>query len=194
MRGFQRGDEPEILAQNWHEWGLEWETRRSQNHRAVFNWRQVDNQPVNQILIPLLKPQTQNHCSFCDAFPVSPPSIDTIEHFRPKAEFPRDAYRWTNLYFCCVYCQRKNGDFHESAIAPDEINYQFERYFRWDYTTGEVLVNEQATDADQRRAQFTINYFRLNEDHPPLRRRELRKRAQGQVDPLDDFAYRNFVE
>src|SRR5580658_691930 len=111
MRKFQRVNQPEFLAENWEAWGLEWEERRNANNAALFNWRQIDNVPVNHRLLPLLKGQTQNHCSFCDAFPVAPPSIETIEHFRPKTRYLRVAYQWENLYFCCTHCQQKGADF-----------------------------------------------------------------------------------
>ena len=194
MRKFTRLEEPEFLAANWENWGREWERRRLENSKATFHWHKVDQEPVNQKLMPLLKAQTQDHCSFCDNFPVSLPSIDTIEHFRPKSRFPLDAYRWTNLYFCCVYCQQKSDDFDEAALQPDAADYEFDRYFRWDYTRGTIEVNEQASAEDQRRAAATIKLYELNEGHPSLRRRELRKREQGPQDLLDDFAYRNFIE
>lgn len=194
MRKFQRGPEPEYLAAHCEQWGLEWESRRSANSGAKFHWHKLDGEPVNQKLLPFLKAQTQDHCSFCDNFPVSPPSIDTIEHFRPKAHFPRDAYRWSNLYFCCMHCQQKSDDFDDAALQPDAIDYQFDRYFRWDFTDGTIKPNEQASSEDQNRARVTIALYRLNENHPSLRRRELRKRGQGKEDPLDDFAYRNYIE
>ena len=109
MRKFTRLAEPDFLTDKWEQWGLDWERRKSENPGAAFNWRQHENEAVNQKLLPRLKEQTQDHCSFCDHFPVSPPSIETIEHFRPKARFPRDAYRWTNLYFCCTHCQQKGN-------------------------------------------------------------------------------------
>ena len=113
MKKFARVAQPEVLADRWEQWGMDWEQRRAQNGAAVFHWHKVDGVSVNQILLPVLKAQTQDHCSFCDAFPVAPPSIDTIEHFRPKAAFPREAYHWLNLYYCCMFCQQKNDEYSE---------------------------------------------------------------------------------
>jgi uncharacterized protein (TIGR02646 family) len=141
-----------------------------------------------------LKARVQDHCSFCDAFPVCPPSNPTIEHFRPKNRFPRVAYKWENLYFCCDFCQGKGEDFDEDLLRPDADDYRFERYFRWDYTTGNLEVNEQAPPSDQTRAQVTIKLYRLNIEHPRYRRLEARRRAMSSSDPLDEFAYRGFVE
>ena len=88
MRKFKRSQEPEFLASNWEKWGQDWEARRAGNHKSAFHWHQINEVPVNQLLLPILKNQTQDHCSFCDNYPVSPPSIDTIEHFRPENPFP----------------------------------------------------------------------------------------------------------
>src|SRR5688572_26274865 len=105
MRKFQRGHEPDFLTARWEAWGLAWEERHTANTKAVFHWHEIEGQRVNLLLMPFLKNQTQDHCSFCDCFPVAPPSIDTIEHFRPKTQFHKEAYKWTNLYFCCAHCQ-----------------------------------------------------------------------------------------
>jgi uncharacterized protein (TIGR02646 family) len=193
MRKFQRVNQPDFLVDRWKTWGEEWERRRSENPKAGFNWRQFNGTPVNQLLLPPLKAQTQDHCSFCDAFPVSPPAIDTIEHFRPKSTFPKDAYRWDNLYFCCMYCQQKGDDFNEDLLRPDADDYDFDQYFRWDFTRGRIEINELAPEKNQRRAEVTIRLYRLNEKHPTLRRLEMRRRKQGQNDPLDEFAYRHYV-
>jgi uncharacterized protein (TIGR02646 family) len=194
VRKFERGPEPEFLKAKWEAWGLEWEQRRLAVGGAKFYWRQYEGEPVNQKLMPALKAQTQDHCSFCDNFPVSPPSIDTIEHFLPKAHFPRQAFEWKNLYFCCMHCQQKGDEFSETALRPDVVEYAFDRYFRWDFTRGTLEVNEAASIEDQEKARVTIALYRLNEGHPSLRRRELRRRVQGAEEPLDDFAYRNYVE
>jgi uncharacterized protein (TIGR02646 family) len=194
MRKFQRVAEPSFLSARWEAWGLEWEQRRVDNPRTNFHWHQVDGEPVNQKMLPFLKGQTQDHCSFCDNFPVSPPSIDTIEHFRPKADYPREAYQWENLYFCCMHCQQKSIEFDEGLLRPDSVDYEFDRYFRWDYTLGTLEINEQASPEDKQRAEVTRRLYLLNVGHPSLRKRELRRRAQGPVDPLDDFAYRGYVD
>lgn len=191
MRKFTRALEPEFLAKKWEAWGMAWEKRLASGGR--FHWHEIEGQPVNQRILPLLKQQTQGHCSFCDNYPVSPPSVDTIEHFRPKARYPREAYRWSNLYFACMYCQGKGDNFDESALQPDAPDYSFDRYFRWDYTRGTLEVNERASAEDQQRAGVTITLYRLNDGHPAWRRRELRRHARAHDESLDESAYRDFV-
>jgi uncharacterized protein (TIGR02646 family) len=194
MRKFQRLPEPDFLATHSENWGIEWERRRAANAKAQFHWHTVDSVPVNQKLLPLLKEQTQAHCSFCDGFPVSPPSIDTVEHFRPKSVYPREAYRWTNLYFCCMHCQQKGEKFDELLLRPDADDYEFDRYFRWDFTLGTVEVNPKATEDDQRRAEVTRTLYGLNTNHPSLRKAWLRRRAKLTDEPLDSLPYRHYLE
>lgn len=193
MRKFERIAEPGFLVDKWELWGMEWEDRRAKNPAAQFHWHVIDGEKVNQKLLPRLKAQTQAHCSFCDAFPVAPPSIETIEHFRPKTTFPKDAYRWTNLYFCCMHCQQKGEKFDEVLLCPDALDYEFDKYFRWDYTTGELKLNELSSIEDQHRATVSIRLYRLNQGHPMLRRLAMKNRP---VDPnvlSDELAYRHYV-
>ena|ERR1019366_3297938 len=194
MRKLRRVAAPAFLTQNCEAWGIAWGERHDANPGAPFYWHEIEGEPVNRKLLPLLKAQVQDHCSFCDHFPVDPPSNSTIEHFRPKATFPLDAYRWENLYYCCDACQRKGDGFDDALIRPDEDDYSFDKYFRWDFTTGMLNVNEQASPTDQHRAEVTRTLYGLNEGHPRLRLREQRLRSRAMEEPLDDFAYRDFVD
>lgn len=192
MRKFLRLPEPPFLALHCQEWGADWERREAKGH--AFYWHQVDGEPVNQKLIPLLMPQTQEHCSFCDHFPIDPPSIPTIEHLRPKAMYPLDAFRWANLYLSCTHCQQKGVPFNESVLAPDAPDYDFDRYFRWDHTQGTLEVNENATPEERVRARHTIDYFRLNVAHPTQRKIQLIRRSKHQDEPLDTWPYRDYLD
>jgi uncharacterized protein (TIGR02646 family) len=195
MRKFERMPAPAFLLPHWEQWGIEWERRRNANSGAAFHWHRITGEPVNQKLLPQLKAQVQDHCSFCDNYPISPPSSDTIEHFRPKTKFPREAYQWENLYYCCNYCQQKKGEaFDDLLLRPDAPDYSFEQFFRWDYTRGTLEVNEQAPEQDQHRARVTIETYGLNDGHPLLRRRELSRRSRDPQAHLDGFAYRGFIE
>ncbi|MGA2659882.1 MAG: hypothetical protein ABSH34_20455 [Verrucomicrobiota bacterium] len=193
MRKFKRAPAPEFLLGKWELWGKEWEQRRAESSTACFHWHRVEGESVNRKLLPVLKAQVQDHCSFCDNYPICPPSYDTVEHFRPKTLFPREAYRWENLYYCCDCCQGKGDEFDEVLLQPDAEDYAFDRFFRWDYTRGTLEANELASAEDQHRARVTLKLYRLNAGHPSLRRWELRRRSLMPGEPLDDFAYRDFV-
>lgn len=191
MRKFQRGPEPKVLADNWEAWGVAWEQLQARN--GNFHWHQHKGEPVNQLILPMLKEQTQEHCSFCDAFPVSSASVETIEHFQPKSRFPQVAYHWPNLYFCCTHCQQKGAEFTEALLRPDAEDFDFDRYFFWEYSTGELKPNPLATAEDRARAKVSIEAYHLNDQHPRWRRLEQMKRARLLDLPLDTFAYRHFI-
>ncbi len=193
MRKFSRGHCPEVLSVDQAVWTERWLARRAEDFGAKFSWPQRDGMALNQHLLPGLKAQTGDHCSYCDGYPVSPPGTETIDHFRPKISHPAEAFLWSNLYFACNHCQTRREQYDEQLLRPDSVDFEFDRYFRWDFTTGEILVNQRADVADQARAEITIQLFRLNTGHPGLRRRESTRRAAMQAEPLDDFAYRGFV-
>jgi uncharacterized protein (TIGR02646 family) len=194
MRKFERLAEPDFLTGRWEQWGLEWERRLNENRGAEFHWHKIGGEKVNDKLLPLLKAQTQEHCSFCDFVPIAPPSIETIEHFRPKSTFPREAYHWNNLYFCCMHCQQKGAEYSEALLRPDSDDYEFDRYFRWNFISGEIEVNTLASAGDQERARVTIKTYRLNDDHPRLRKLWLQEDGKDRAFALELRPYRDYAQ
>ena len=123
--------------------------------------------------------------------------MDTIEHFCPKSAFPHLAYTWDNLYYCCDRCQSHKGEkWDDGLIAPDAHDYNFGRYFEFDFTTGAIRPSTTASDAEKHRAEITISMYGLDTDkRRRFRRLELKKWSGS--DPagrhLDEFAYRNYL-
>lgn len=195
MRKFERKleSEPECLRLNSQAWGKEYADNKQSDNATKFYWHVIGGKPVNQIILPNLIELTENHCSFCDLHDISPPSIDTVEHFKPKADFPLNAYEWRNLYYCCCFCQQKGKPFDSKVIRPDEADYEFYRYFSCSYTEGTIMPNPAATAQDQERADYTIKYFRLNEGHPSKRKYEHFKRSRMMDRPFDEFSYRDYI-
>lgn len=193
MRPFKRLAAPEFLSENWERWGDEYVTRKTADPSYRFNWKQYLGKPVNQHLQPLLQEQTQIHCSYCDAYPPKLPD-HSIDHFQPKGDgrYYRFVYQWENLYFACSHCQRAKMDrFNELLLRPDESGYSFERYFIFNFSTGEIEVNPAATDADKLRAEISINLFGFNLEGQPLaRQREFKSYRRQAFESPDDYAYR----
>lgn len=200
MRRFTREPAPDYLTERCQGWNDRWQERRSENPKAQFQWPQVDGTPLNQLLIGSddapgpLKRQTDAHCSYCDQFPISPPGTETIDHFKPKSRFPGEAFSWENLYFACNHCQVRGEEWDEKLLRPDAAEFEFSRYFIWDYTNGELLPNPSATAGDQARAAYTIECFRLNIRHPRWRIRQQQLRAGQPSMDIGQFAYRSFIE
>src|SRR5258707_14182940 len=93
-----------------------------------------------------------------------------------------------------MFCQEKEVEFSESVLASDAEDYEFDRYFRWDHTRGTLESNESATPEDRARTQVTIRFFRLNVEHPTLRKMWLIRRSKLQADPIDEFPYRDYLD
>ena len=196
MRKQTRGEAPEFLVAKWEEWGLAWEARLQSDRSSAWNWRQVDNEKVNHKLLPHLKSQAGDHCSFCDANPVSPPSNETIEHFQPKSIFPRQAWQWENLYFCCDFCQgQKREQWAPELLAPDQDGYAFGEYFYPDYTTGKIAIRPDISLEQQQRAECTLRLYGLNHPrHLPCRLEAQERRSALRDWDINRFPYRDFLE
>jgi uncharacterized protein (TIGR02646 family) len=199
VREFNRMNPPAVWAENEARWNGQWVELLARNRAASFSWYRHEGRTTHDIALPTLKAQTGEHCSFCDGFPIEGISLDTIEHFRPKCHgrFPERAYTWGNLYYCCSCCQKeKREKWDENLIAPDAPGHTFNRYFEFDFTTGELRASTNADDADRRRAQTTIDMYGL--DTP--KRRLLRKLAlkkwtesDRHTRALDEHAYRDYL-
>jgi uncharacterized protein (TIGR02646 family) len=138
---------------------------------------------------------TQGHCAFCDGF-LGRESRETVEHFRPKRRFPELAYDWGNLFPCCDRCQsEKKEQFDDRLLKPDDMDYDFSRYFLINFTTGKLEPRPDATATDQARARTSIQLYGLNLPERLIAR--LREDEHFRRDPspnLDDYAYRFFLE
>lgn len=168
--------------------------RRIRYGRGSFYWNKYPNstgRPINEIILRELLSMTQNHCSYCDRFPLYD-ADKTIDHFMPKRKFPMMAYRWENLYLSCDNCQfQKGDDYDDQLLKPDEMNYNFENYFLVDYFDFSLLINPLATRKNRNRARITIKLFNLNEDAHKIMRRNFFNSYNNTTGPdINAFPYR----
>lgn len=168
MMKLNRPDAPNFLAENADKWGQEWEEKQKQG--IGFSWKSFEGKRVNEHLLPILRKMTQERCSFCDGF-TGEQSRDTIEHFKPKSTYPKEAYQWRNLFLCCDLCQSKKGEkFDVLLLKPDDDDYRFERFFQFLPENGKIKENDSATPAEKKKARRTIEIFGLNEGRRPQSR------------------------
>lgn len=193
MRKFTRIDAPQFLTENWERWGNRYATNKLNNYGHLFQWATHKGQTVNLLIISKLKEQTQEHCSYCDFHPPGV-SDNTIDHFKPKGDsrFYNLAYLWDNLYFCCADCQKiKMEKYHENLLRPDEADFSFERYFFFDFSTGEIQINPDANLIDKSKAEKTIEILNLNHTSRKLSRiKEFRLFVSESNPNINDFAFR----
>ena len=183
-----RSDAPNWLTQSWEQWGLEYEQKKRVDPMA----RRHEGKQIRHHLITPLAEMTKKHCSFCDSTPLVSQIRATIEHFRPKESFPRLAYQWENLFACCDICQSAKGKrFNDALLKPDEIEYEFNRYFFFEETTGKLIPNPGATTEDENRASMTIQIYKLNEfNRPEARLWALELARQSTTLTVDKLPYR----
>jgi len=173
MKRFDRTSPPLWLDKKWEIWGMDWKNKYDKNRKAnEFIWRKYKGFGYDD-LIEKLGEMTQNHCSFCDAYPMFSRCKPAIEHFEPKTVNPLIAYKWDNLYISCYNCNSSKGDnFTDELLKPDTNDYQFSKYFVFNNFTGELEPNPYSSDLDKQRAEFTINLYGLNKNGKPNDRLE----------------------
>jgi uncharacterized protein (TIGR02646 family) len=194
MRHFKRLPTPIVLVQNAEKWNRQWKSLKQQNPGAAFNWYSHGGTRVNLIICNELKKQTQDHCSYCDAFPLGQ-ADETIDHFKPKGnpQFLDLAYSWENLYWACADCQKAKGEkYSDSLLRPDDQNFQFSRFFLYNYLNHTIETNPLANDEEQEHANETLKLLDLNHKSRITARRHAWERwcSTANKHELDDFNYR----
>lgn len=107
---------PDWLVEHWEAWGREYAQRLAREPSYCFQWKQWEKQRVNHRLLPLLHDMTAGHCAYCDWFPMDTGTDPTIDHFKPKARFPHEVYRWENLYLCSAARKRELARFRDLPL------------------------------------------------------------------------------
>jgi len=192
MKKLDRSSIPNWLQANYKKWGKAWEVKYNDPTKTnTFAWAQYKKRKVNRLLLPILRIQTQDHCSYCDGYPMESRIGDTIDHFRSKTQFPLLAYVWHNLFLSCSNCQQKNDFFDKRLLKPDVGGYSFAYYFLFNYTTGFIVPNPRRNQIDQKRASLTIEAFGFNDFGRPEDRLEVLEKFRDSNNPdKDKFSYR----
>jgi uncharacterized protein (TIGR02646 family) len=186
---------PDFLTENYKRWGKRFKRRKTANPNALFYWTQYKGDKVNLLLLSDLMEMSGRHCSFCDGFPIETVSSDTIEHFRPKSQFPLLAFAWGNLFYCCSKCQEsKLEHFDRKLLKPDVVDYSFEYYFQYDTKTGKIIPNPDRLENDYydyQRAKKTIELYGLNlHGRSAARKRTINQFIDSNNPIIEDFPYR----
>lgn len=164
MIRLKRTPKPQALWEKEREWTLEFMCRLAANPQAAFKWPKArDKRPISHHIREALEAMSDNHCAYCEGFPLGVLSVQTIEHFKPKRTFPKQAFHWPNLFLACSRCQlAKKERFDPLLLKPDQASYQFSHYFWYEAFTGRLAVNTLASKEDQKRAELTIQLLDLN--------------------------------
>lgn len=181
------------VVRNSEKWGLiYYEKLRNQTKKNKFVWAKYESIGVDKLLLPILKDMTQNHCSFCDHYPIESVGA-SIEHYKPKSIFPRESYNWDNLFYCCTACQKKNNNYDPLLLKPDRENYDFNHYFITIFKNDRILIapNPLRNIIEQNSAEITIDLYGFNKFGRPESRFITYSNFNKTINPaIDDFSYR----
>ena len=168
MRKIIRKPCPTILLEPYSKtnpkprWIVYGERYAVQTNRSYYNYPKIDKKKLNHLLLPILMEQTDDHCSYCDGFPLMNADT-TIEHFKPKSKFPEDVCNWENLYVACSHCQSVKGEqFDDLLLRPDDITYHFEAYFFYDYTEHKIKILPNLPPDKLEKAEKTCKILDFN--------------------------------
>lgn len=199
MRKFERKEVPEVLSKTvegkprWEWFGERYAQNRAQNPSFMFQWPQIEGKKLNQHLLPDLMEMTESHCSYCDDYPFHRGG-DSIDHFYPKSlpAFYGLVCDWRNLYIACKHCQEAKGNQHEpDLLRPDEVAFEFKKYFIYDFIQHRLLPNPQALEEEKVKAEVTIRVLDLNYPGMCTSRRHAFQRFMRDDNPfLSDYNFR----
>jgi uncharacterized protein (TIGR02646 family) len=194
MKETPRTEAPQNLKENYKKWGRQYKQFLKKDSKSLrFDWHSCYKE-IEDALFRM----TNNHCSFCDIQPLRA-SGPTVEHFRPKKEFPLLAYFWGNLFYACSNCQKKGKRFNKKLLKPDRISYKFRYYFIYSYSTRIIKPNPARSVEDQERARITIEWYGLNKwGRPDERMKVLNEYREditlGKQKDIIDYSYRFILQ
>lgn len=188
MRQLARLTQPKELEDNWVRWSKRYSKTKTVNSSHVFRWATINKVRINSLLVPILLRMSNNHCHYCDKFPLLEGDL-TIDHFCPKgrSEFYSIAYQWENLFLSCNHCQTcKMENYDSDLLRPDDINYRFQNYFIYNFSTHELESNPLLSSIDTIKVVKTLEVFNFN--HPSLLTMRRHAFERYQFDPIKNLA------
>lgn len=157
------------------------------NRNPQFNCLTGSNR---ELIVKILKKNTDNSCSFCCESDVSTGS-GAIEHFLPKSNFSTKYCEWTNLFWTCNNCNNtksnrfygigednQKGKLKHKPLKFDEGDYKFSNHFDIDSFSGNIIELHKGIKGSEDKYQrelTTIQLFGLNKgERPSVRLREIK--------------------
>lgn len=119
-------------------------------------------------------------CNFvCHWIPPDTGSI-TVEHYKPKAKYPADAYEWANYRLMCGTLNGRKSDY-EDVLDPFGITNGM---FVLDFPSLFVKPSKEINAGLQARVKATIDRLKLNDEGTCIkaRARYLKRYCLGEVD------------
>lgn len=188
MIPFKRGINPLTLQEEItfsKRWYDEQISKKILKQKPIWSWN-----GKYEVLTTALLLCNNDHCAYCDCHPLKDDKGFEIDHFKPKTKFPLEAFYYYNLFPSCKECNKKLAKFEPLLLKPDEIDYKFDDYFRFNSFTGEILVKKSKPIENQKRAEITIEIFKFNIGNKPSNRLKAIRKEIKLNTPLDERPYR----
>jgi uncharacterized protein (TIGR02646 family) len=182
---FKRGANP-LTTDEETELG-QWWSEEYIKTKSTKNWTWKGKEKIIKEALLLCN---NDHCTYCDCHPLLDDRGFEIDHFKPKTKFPLEAFTYFNLFPSCRECNKRMNKYHPLLLKPDEVNYQFKEYFRFDIFTGKILINESKSIENQERARITLDFFRLNIGNKPINRKKAIQKEIKVNSPINERPYR----
>jgi hypothetical protein len=119
-------------------------------------------------------------CNFvCHWIPPDTGSI-TVEHFKPKHKYPKEAYKWSNFRLMCGTLNGRKG-IHEDVLDPFKIDNGM---FVIDFPSLLVKPSDTLNAAQAAQVRATISRLKLNDEGTCVKAREryVKRYCKGMID------------
>ncbi len=155
----KRGRAPDVLTRNRARWLRELQRAKTPQERqsALDRYRHKD---VKKALVTLF----HGKCAYCESF-ILHVDYGHIEHYRPKAKYPKQTFTWSNLVLACGVCngsEYKGDHFPLKAEGGPLINPCAEdpaRHLSFEYDPVAMLASVRGKTT---RGDTTEKYLGLN--------------------------------
>jgi hypothetical protein len=91
----------------------------------------------------------------------------SVEHFKPKKYYPRDAYRWDNYRLVCGTLNGRKGDY-EDVLDPFTLS---DGWFAINFPSLLIYPGKGLLSTEVEQVKMTINRLRLNDEGTCLQAR-----------------------
>jgi uncharacterized protein (TIGR02646 family) len=101
---------------------------------------------------------TKGKCIYCESY-IQHIDFPHIEHFYPKAIYPKYTFKWSNLFPACTVCNITKGDFdtkQNPIVNPETDDPESYFVFR------ELRIEPSATSPNPEKSKNTIHCCQLN--------------------------------
>ena len=110
-------------------------------------------------IIPDLRKAYHGICAYtCHWIPTDTGS-NTIDHFKPKARYPQDAYRWDNYQLVCGTVNGRKGT-NENVLDPFTLQ---EGWFAMHFPSLQLIAGKYLLAEAMKQVEQTIKILKLND-------------------------------